>query len=374
VHAGPWRQLAILLFAFTAFAQPDAVEEVLKQAIGLHQAGKIEAAVAEYEKYLAQRPDSVLALSNLGAAYARLGRYEDAARRYRRALQLQPDNLAVELNLALAFYKTSQLPAAIELLQKVHRGAPAELQPVLLLADCWLRTGENKKVIELLAPAAEQRADDLAIAYLLGTALVRDEQYAKGQVIIDRILRNGESAEARLLLGTTKLNAGDYPAALVDLAKAVSLNPKLPDVYSYYGQALLRTGDPAAATEAYRKALAADPDDFAANLELGILLKGDDKLAEAKACLQRALRIRPANLPARYHIATLELLEGNADAARRGLEAIVKESPRYTEAHVTLATVYYRMQRKADGDRERAIVQKLNAEAQLKQQQGVNIK
>jgi len=32
------------------------------------------------------------------------------------------------------------------------------------------------------------------------------------------------------------------------------------------------------------------------------------------------------------------------------------------------------LRRKEDGDRERAIVQKLNAEAQAKQQQGVNIK
>lgn len=42
------------------------------------------------------------------------------------------------------------------------------------------------------------------------------------------------------------------------------------------------------------------------------------------------------------------------------------------QAHVTLATVYYRLNRKLDGDRERAPVQKLNAQAQSRQQQGVN--
>jgi hypothetical protein len=49
------------------------------------------------------------------------------------------------------------------------------------------------------------------------------------------------------------------------------------------------------------------------------------------------------------------------------LEAIVKDSPQFTEAHVSLATVYYRLKRKEDGDRERAIVQKLNAEAQARE-------
>src|SRR2546425_529368 len=82
--------LVMLLCALTAPAQPDATEEILKQAIGLHQSGNIAAAIPAYEEYLAQRPDSVLALSNLGAAYAKLARYQEAADRYRRALKLQP--------------------------------------------------------------------------------------------------------------------------------------------------------------------------------------------------------------------------------------------------------------------------------------------
>ncbi|HEY3841484.1 MAG TPA: tetratricopeptide repeat protein, partial [Bryobacteraceae bacterium] len=89
------------MLAFALAAQPDATEAILKQAIELHQAGKIEAAIEAYKKYLAARPDSPLAISNLGAAYAREARYEDAISQYRRALQLQPGNAPVELNLAL---------------------------------------------------------------------------------------------------------------------------------------------------------------------------------------------------------------------------------------------------------------------------------
>ena len=44
-----------------------------------------------------------------------------------------------------------------------------------------------------------------------------------------------------------------------------------------------------------------------------------------------------------------------------------KESPEFMEAHVTLATAYYRLKRKADGDREQAIVQKLVSEGQAKE-------
>ena len=366
--------LLAALLALCATAQPDATEDILKQAIALHQAGDINGAIQAYQKYLAARPESLIALSNLGAAYARIARYEDAIAQYRHALKLQPGNTPVELNLALAYYKTGRTEVAGSTLEKVHQAAPDQLQPTLLLADCWLAMGKDKNVIELLTPLSAQRPDDLAIAYLLGTALVRDNQVERGQVIIDRILRNGDSAEARLLIGTTKLSARDYPAALIDLAKAVELNPKLPDVYAFYGQALLRTGDSAGATEAFRKELAGNPHDFTSNVQLAVLLKEDDKIDEALACLQRALLVRPADLGARYQLATVHLHQGKVENARHELESIAKEAPSFTEAHVTLATVYYRLKRKEDGDRERAIVQKLNAETQAKQQQGVNIK
>jgi hypothetical protein len=49
------------------------------------------------------------------------------------------------------------------------------------------------------------------------------------------------------------------------------------------------------------------------------------------------------------------------------LESLVKDAPDFVEAHVMLATVYYRLKRKADGDRHQAIVNKLNAERQAKQ-------
>lgn len=366
----------ILLFAcaFCLQGQNDATEEILKRAIGLHQQGDIDGAIQGYRKYLAVRPESPLALSNLGAAYARVARYQDAIVQYRHALKLQPANTGVQLNLALAFYKSGQTESAAAQLESVHRAAPAELQPVLLLADCWLAMGENKKVEELLTPIAQQRPDDLAIAYQLGLALVRDNQLQRGQVFIDRILRNGDSAETRLLMGTTKLNARDYPAALIDLAKAVELNPNLPDVYSNYGQALLRTGDPVAASDAFRKALAANPYDFMANLQFAVLLKEDEKFTEATECLRRALQVRPNDPAVRYQLAGIAVHEGKLEDARRDLEAIIKEVPAYTEAHVALATVYYRLGRKTDGDRERAAVQKLNTEAQTKQQQGINIK
>ncbi len=367
--------LAFVLFIQASQAQPSAIEEVLKEAIRLHQAGNVESAIPAYQKYLAQQPNSLIARSNLGAAFARTGRYQDAIVQYRQALKLQPGNTFVELNLGLAYYKTNQTELAAVTLEKVHRAEPDQMQPILLLADCWMAMGNHKQVIQLLTPISDRSSEDMAVTYLLGTALVRNNQVDLGQRVIDRILSKGDSAEARLLLGTTRLQAQEYPAALADLTKAVELNPNLPDVYGYYGQALLRTGDPVKASDAFRKALAANPNDYQANMQLAVLLKEEAKMTGARQLLQHALQVRAGDIGARYQLATIDMSEyGKDDSARRQLEQIVKEAPDFTSAHVALATVYYRLKRKADGDRERAIVQKLNTAAQAKQQQGVNVK
>ena len=83
----------------------------------------------------------------------------------------------------------------------------------LLLADCDLRMGENRKVIELLGPREAAHPDDRAMIYVLGTALIRDNQTERGQKLIDRILRNGESAEAHVMLGTASMMGQDYKNA-----------------------------------------------------------------------------------------------------------------------------------------------------------------
>jgi hypothetical protein len=50
----------------------------------------------------------------------------------------------------------------------------------------------------------------------------------------------------------------------------------------------------------------------------------------------------------------------------------VTDAPDLVDVHVQLATAYNRLKRKDDADRERAIIDRLNAEAQAKQRGGKN--
>jgi tetratricopeptide (TPR) repeat protein len=348
-----------VLFATVLCAQEQrAPGEILKEAAMLQQAGQLQQAITDYRLFLEKYPDVAPVRSDLGVALAGAGRYEEAIAEYKRALQLKPLP-QVRLNLALAYYKTSKLSLAVTELQKVHQELPGDLRPVMLEADCHLRLGENKKVIELLTPVEQANGDDLAIDYMLGTALVRDGQPEKGQVLVDKILKNGDSAEAHFLLGSQMFAVGDFPAAVKQFAAAIELNPSLPDLQSAYGRALLDTGDPDAASEAFRKELTSDPGSFDANFYLAQIHLARREWSDAEPLVSRSLELRPDSLEAKLALADLDIGAGKTQDARQVLLAAEKTWPQSVVVHQRLSHVYDQLHLRVDAERERGLAARL---------------
>jgi Tfp pilus assembly protein PilF len=77
--------------------------------------------------------------------------------------------------------------------------------------------------------------------------------------------------------------------------------------------------------------------------------------------------MRPRDASARFSLAGIYVSTGQTPKALELLEQVVADEPKYLEAQVLLATVYYRLQRREDGDRVRTVIERLNAERQAKQ-------
>jgi tetratricopeptide (TPR) repeat protein len=347
--------------------RPDEIERVLAQAADMHQAGDLLGAVEAYRVVLQTSPERADVRSNLGAAYVKLGRFDDGMEQYREAIRLDPGNATYRFNLALAYYKAVRPSEAIPEFREVLRLEPAHRAATLLLADCQFQTGDDAAVVATLAPHESAFADDLAYAYLYGMSLVRTGEQERGQVFVDRIFKAGESAEGHLLMGVAYMTASDFKSAIGAFEKAIALNPSLPRAYSFYGRALLSSGDSAAATRQFLKALEHNPNDFDANLQMGGIRQRDQRFDEALTYLGRASAVRSTDLAVRHTTASVYLAQGQADKALPLLEAVVKEAPEYIDARVLLATTYYRLKRREDGDRERQVAARLTAEAQARQ-------
>ena len=364
--------LIVLLLAWTGVPAQDssaAVEREFERATQLHQTGDLQGAVRAYLAILGAHPARVDVRSNLGAAYSALGRYEDAIEQYKRALIIDGTNHAIRFNLALAYYKAAWFSEAATELEKFIAAVPNSPQTAnaqLVLADCHVRLGEYKKVIQSLSPLADVDSNNRTLAYLLGSALIGDGQLDKGQAIIDRLFRHEDSAEAHLLMASILLLADDAQSALKEAQRALELNPKLPTVQAWYGRVLMRLGDTERAKVAFKSELASNANDFDSNLYLGVLLRQDRLTEEARSYLQRAIQLRPREQYARYHLAAVYAAAGKPGDALPLLEGVLKEHGDFVEARVLLASVYYRLNRKEDGDREKALIQKSNAEQQAK--------
>jgi tetratricopeptide (TPR) repeat protein len=359
--------LALVLVLLATVQAQMTPQQLVQDAMQKQRAGDLEGAVTEYKQFLKLHPEATAIHSNLGAALAGLGRFQEAVPEYKIALKQSPRLAGARLNLALLYYKTGKIDDAVTELEKVHAEDPANHQAVLLLGDCYLRMGREDDVIRILEPERNKYPDDPAVVYLLGTALIRQKRVEEGEVLVDRILRNGDSAEAHLMLGSAKMNVQDYAGARDEFGKAVALNPNLPEVHALYAKALMFTGDSDLSAKEYKAELAVDPYNFEANVQLGVEARQEQNYEQAENYFVRAQETRPGDPGVRYQLALIAIDQGHLDQARQILEGLVKQSPQFTEAHVSLSLVYYRLKRPEDSKRERETVLKLTAEAQAKQ-------
>jgi tetratricopeptide (TPR) repeat protein len=341
------------------------------EAVSLHQAGDLLGAMVLYEELLKSAPQNPGLRSNLGAALSRLGRFEAAIEQYRLALATDDANATYRFNLALALYKAARPEEAAAEFERVLAQQGENKNALLLLADSWLQAGQPRKAVTLLEPREAVFAGDRAYAYVLGSALIESNELARGNALIERLLREG-SAEAYLLQAASKIkplignrlaDMADWDAAIGILRQARRLNPKLPGLNFAFGQCLLSSRDWEGAGRAFRDELELNPNHFESNLLLGNLRRDEGRYDDALIYLKRAAQMRAQDSRVLYSLATVYVATERFEEARPLLEKVAELVPESLKAHITLATVYARLKRESDAERERALVKKLSASA-----------
>ena len=219
-------------------------------------------------------------------------------------------------------------------------------------------------MIALLDPIAETDPADLTVSYLLGTALLHEGQEERGGQMIQRILGNGDTAEAHILMAFTRLKANDKKGATAELDRAIELNPRLAEAYCLRGRVAFISSDLAGSKTAFRRALQLDPNSFDARLMLGTMLRQEGQLTEARLLLERAIRLRPREFRVRYQFALLCSEEGDDKRAVMLLEDLVKDAPDFIEAHRSLSSTYFRLGRPTEGRQQRKVAESLDAAIQ----------
>ncbi|MGB6975726.1 MAG: tetratricopeptide repeat protein [Terracidiphilus sp.] len=248
--------------------------------------------------------------------------------------------------------------------ETVHAAEPGNLAAAIGLGYTYVKLGRNPEAVELLTPFAPGHASNLDFQYVLGYAEIESDQPTQGIPRMEAVARGKHSADAYVIAGSAWMYLKKFRRSRVDLEAAKSLNPALPGLQTLLGQVCYALGDTAAAVPAFEAALRQNPQDFTANLYLGTIRLTDRDFNDARPLLELALQLGP-NVPlARLEMAKLDGMTGKDELAVKALEALERDHPEWLDPHVELAPLYYRLHRPADGQRERQIVVKLQAQQQ----------
>src|SRR5579871_549141 len=265
-------RIAVLLIAAgAACAQSSSPEQLFRDAVAAQQRGDEAGAVRKYQELLKSYPNAVEVRANLGAALATLGRYDEAIEQYRAVLAKQ-ENAGLRVNLALAYYKKAAFPDAARELEILRKTQPDDIRAATLLADCYSHMGQDERVVALLKPVEAAHPDELAVAWLLGSAMIRAGHQREGLDRVERVARLSKNPEAYLLAGQTALKMNEFERARDYADAALALNAQLPGADTLRGTVLSYLGDTKGAAESLRKAVAANPNDFDALVALGAVL------------------------------------------------------------------------------------------------------
>ena len=147
----------------------------------------------------------------------------------------------------------------------------------------------------------------------------------------------------------------EFAAAEIELRRAASIDPALPEAPFTLGVVLWQTGRVDEAAEQFRNALARKPDYAEAHYMLGTVLKQQGALSQAVSSFRESLKFQPNSIEAHRSLGqTLKQL-GQHDAAEKELAEADRLNQRTADAQASTFAVSVGVQKLKAGDRAGAI-------------------
>jgi tetratricopeptide (TPR) repeat protein len=256
------------------------------------------------------------------------------------ASQPQPDPLLTQANEALA---KQDYPAALKLLTTLAEKNPNNPQILYNLASTQdaLDQTTNAEATYRRAITADPNYFDPHLA--LGLLLARNNRRteARTELLKATTLNTDNSAlKARAYRALARLDQASNPATASDeLLQAIKLSSETPDDILFAGELAESSGDNAAAEAAYRRLLAADPQNQDATAALTHLLQ-HQKPADAEALLTAALAKDPGNPTLNAQLANLYEQQNKPEEALPIAEKLHADHPEDPAITRLLARVY----------------------------------
>jgi tetratricopeptide (TPR) repeat protein len=308
----------------------------LSNALRWHQAGRYADAARCYHELLTREPENAEALHLFGVVHHQCGHSRRAVELIGRAAALRPDAAAFHVNLAEAYRGLGDHERAIDSCRTALRLKPRYPEAANNLGLALHALGRHAEAAEQYRAALDARPEFALARNNLGTVLRdlgrTDEavEAFRTAVVLDPAL-----ALARANLGQALVDAGRVEEALEHCQEAVRLQPDLAAAHNNLGNAYRNLDRWSLAHGAYAEALRLSPDLGNARIHanLGLALQHDGKLAEALACLRRAVELAPDDAEMWQYLANAHAADEDYAAAIPACQRVVALKPEWVQAH-----------------------------------------
>jgi tetratricopeptide (TPR) repeat protein len=274
---------------------------------------------------LAVTSGNFMAHDGLGDYLANRGRLDEAIAEFQKALNIAPGYPEIETNLILALTREGRTDEAITHLQALLKEHPNDAQTHYSLGNALRKKGDLQGAIAAYEKAVSIQGRYPAAHYGLGFTLDQNGQIDEAIAHYREAVREQpDYPEAYYLLGNDLLQQGRVEDAIVAYEQALKSRPTYPEVEKNVGLALLQKGRPSEAIAHWHNALAAQSDsvDSLNNLAWVLATFPESWIRNRQQALVLAER---AN----------QLSGGNSPSILRTLAAAYAENGRFTEARVT---------------------------------------
>jgi tetratricopeptide (TPR) repeat protein len=296
-HDRQWAEKAREMAMEALRLDPDDVDVQCTLARIYLGTGKLDAAVEELNRAIANHPSSDLPHLLLSQYLQQAGKRDEAVAEIKKAMALRPNFWSYYQELGVAYYNAGKYDEAAAAFQKV-----TELQP-----------------------------DNSWGFQMLGTV-----QHAKGErsralANYNRAIALAPNAGAYSNLGNLHYEDGRYVEAAAAFERAAALDPKSPVKHRNLGDLYRKLGREKDAVESYarardllRAAVDMNPSDAASMASLALC---EAKLGDSRSALQHAaaaVALRPDNSTVLYKRAVVYALVGKRGDGLRALEGAVR--------------------------------------------------
>lgn len=327
-EAGKWIQQAVEI-------APDNPHVQISLGRYLRLTGRFKEAQDAFRKAAESGPNMAEPQIALGDLYLTVfNKPEKAVEAYRTAIAIDPNRAAAHYALGVAQFRLGDHPSAISELRKASELAPENPLPHLELARIYLTLQKPTDALASVDQALRIQPGLVEAGLLRGEILSAQGQVVQAErAYIQLAKRHPKIASPRLHLGMLYQQLGQKEEAIDAYRAAIAIDPQLALAYNNLA-AILSEQPPnlAEAESLAAKAVALMPQVAHFHDTLGWIYRKKGKLTESYQALGKAAQIAPNDPTIAFHWATILADCGDRPEAIVQLERALKHSDRFPDA------------------------------------------